>query len=227
MIQPSSDKPMITDAMIEAGRKAYSLAAFAAPQNGPYSQTPDEYQGAMLTAIYRAMEAARPLADDPWQKGVKLRWARQLDQRPLAVVDLDCLTIASRFAPLSVTLEECPGVFPLGWFDIVAPEPVGGDVLIGEFIARWDDAADGVMMDADTAQALAREFKRLTAHKEEAERERDGLRRQGQDEGFAAAVAQLRGMSAQKPPASLHHAASLLADSLERSRIPCQAEPKP
>ncbi|MCP3730401.1 hypothetical protein M9978_08160 [Sphingomonas sp. MG17] len=36
-----------------------------------------------------------------------------------------------------------------------------GDVMIGEFIARWEDAADGVMMDADTAEALAREFKRM------------------------------------------------------------------
>ncbi|WP_347271190.1 hypothetical protein [Rhizorhabdus histidinilytica] len=35
------------------------------------------------------------------------------------------------------------------------------DVMIGDFIARWDDAADGVVMDADTAQALAREFKRM------------------------------------------------------------------
>jgi uncharacterized protein YlxW (UPF0749 family) len=37
------------------------------------------------------------------------------------------------------------------------------DVMIGVFIARWDDAADGVMMDADTAQALARAFKRMEA----------------------------------------------------------------
>jgi hypothetical protein len=36
-----------------------------------------------------------------------------------------------------------------------------GDVLIGEFVARWYDAADGVMMDADTAQALAREFEQM------------------------------------------------------------------
>lgn len=35
------------------------------------------------------------------------------------------------------------------------------DVMIGEFIARWEDAADGVMMDADTAQELARAFSRL------------------------------------------------------------------
>jgi hypothetical protein len=35
------------------------------------------------------------------------------------------------------------------------------DVMIGEFVARWEEAADGVVMDADTAEALAREFKRL------------------------------------------------------------------
>lgn len=42
-----------------------------------------------------------------------------------------------------------------------SPNSEGNDVMIGEFIARWDDAADGVGMDADTAQALAREFKRM------------------------------------------------------------------
>jgi hypothetical protein len=40
-------------------------------------------------------------------------------------------------------------------------ERVDADVMIGDFIARWDEAADGVCMDADTAQALAREFKRM------------------------------------------------------------------
>ena len=53
-------------------------------------------------------------------------------------------------------------------------------------------------------------------------------RAQGQDEGFAAAVQELRGMSARKPLPTLWHAASVLADSLEQSRIPCQAlESKP
>lgn len=33
--------------------------------------------------------------------------------------------------------------------------------MIGEFIARWEEAADGVTMDADTAQVLAREFARM------------------------------------------------------------------
>lgn len=42
----------------------------------------------------------------------------------------------------------------------------GADVMIGEFIARWEDAADGVHMDADTAEALAREFKRLKSVEE-------------------------------------------------------------
>lgn len=53
-------------------------------------------------------------------------------------------------------------------------------------------------------------------------------RAQGQDEGFAAAVQELRDMSARKPLPTLWHAASVLADSLEQSRIPCQAlESKP
>lgn len=51
-------------------------------------------------------------------------------------------------------------------------------------------------------------------------------REKGQAEGFAAAVQQLRDMAAQKPPAPLWHAASLLADSLERSRIPGQSSPE-
>jgi hypothetical protein len=45
-------------------------------------------------------------------------------------------------------------------------------------------------------------------------------REQGQAEGFAAAVAQLRAISGTKPKGRLWHEASLLADSLEQSRIP-------
>ena len=35
------------------------------------------------------------------------------------------------------------------------------DIMVGEFIARWDDAVAGVTMDADTAQELARAFKEM------------------------------------------------------------------
>jgi len=49
------------------------------------------------------------------------------------------------------------------------------------------------------------------------------LREAGQAEGFAAAVAQLRDMAARKPPATLHHAATILADQLEQSCIPTSA----
>lgn len=48
----------------------------------------------------------------------------------------------------------------------------------------------------------------------------EAMRQQGQAEGFAAAVQQLRDMGGMKPPPALWHAASLLADSLEQSRIP-------
>lgn len=58
-------------------------------------------------------------AHDPWQPGTQIRWARSLGQRPLAVVDLDHVTIAGRFAPLSITLKEVAGIFPLGWFDLL------------------------------------------------------------------------------------------------------------
>ena len=40
-------------------------------------------------------------------------------------------------------------------------QPGGEDIAIGEFIARYDDAAEGICMDADDAQALSRELKRL------------------------------------------------------------------
>lgn len=46
------------------------------------------------------------------------------------------------------------------------------------------------------------------------------LREKGQGEGFAAAIQWLRDRSAMKPPATLWHAAAILADQLERSRIP-------
>lgn len=48
----------------------------------------------------------------------------------------------------------------------------------------------------------------------------DDLRAAHQAEVFAAAVAWLRERSAIKPPATLHHAAMILADQLEQSRIP-------
>jgi hypothetical protein len=51
----------------------------------------------------------------------------------------------------------------------------------------------------------------------------DAMRQQGQAEGFAAAVQQLRDYSAQKPKHRLAQEAQQLADSLEQSRIPCAA----
>lgn len=55
----------------------------------------------------------------------------------------------------------------------------------------------------------------------------EDIRRRGQDEGFAAAVQQLRDMGAVKPTPSHAAIAALLADSLERSRIPCAALSQP
>lgn len=59
--------------------------------------------------------------NDPWQRGVKIRWTAGLERRPLAVVDLETVTIASRFAVFSVTLEECAGIWPLGFFELAEP----------------------------------------------------------------------------------------------------------
>lgn len=49
------------------------------------------------------------------------------------------------------------------------------DVMIGEYIARWEEAADGCLMDADTAEALAREFKRMVARIAELEEQQSYL----------------------------------------------------
>lgn len=49
------------------------------------------------------------------------------------------------------------------------------------------------------------------------------IRLQGQAEGFAAAVQWLRDRSAMKPAPTLSHAASILADQMEQSRIPASA----
>lgn len=53
---------------------------------------------------------------------------------------------------------------------------------------------------------------------------REEGRQQGQGEGMNAATLWLRERGATKPPASLWHAALLLADQLEQSRIPASPE---
>ena len=77
--------------------------------------------------------------------------------------------------------------------------------------------------DHDEAVAYRRAITALQSRIDALEAENAQMRRQGQDEGFAAAVQELRDMSARKPLPTLWHAASALADSLEQSRIPCQA----
>ena len=55
--------------------------------------------------------------------------------------------------------------------------------------------------------------------------ERDGeMRLQGQAEGFAGAVQWLRDRGAMKPPATLWHAAEILADQMEQSRIAAKGD---
>ncbi len=59
------------------------------------------------------------------RRGDKLKWARMLNKRPLAVADLEYVTVSTwgEFAPLAVTLQEVAGVFPMGWFDrVVSPD---------------------------------------------------------------------------------------------------------
>jgi hypothetical protein len=78
--------------------------------------------------------------------------------------------------------------------------------------------------EGDAVNELAEEIARhRLASQSESTARVEAMREQGQAEGFAAAVAQLRALSAQNPPATLHHAASLLADSLEESRQPARA----
>ena len=52
---------------------------------------------------------------------------------------------------------------------------------------------------------------------------RDAMRQQGHGEGFAAAIQQLRDMSAQKPINALTAPAAVLANSLEQSRSVAQS----
>jgi len=70
---------------------------------------------------------------------------------------------------------------------------------------------------AEHAADLRTLLSHLTSEREENERLR-GDRLKGQTEGFAAAVQWLRDRGAQHPPASLFHAALLLADQMEASR---------
>jgi hypothetical protein len=57
------------------------------------------------------------------------------------------------------------------------------------------------------------------AHLQSLSSAREEERREGQAEGFAAAIAQLREYSARKPKGSLWYAAEVLAGQLENSRI--------
>lgn len=79
------------------------------------------------------------------------------------------------------------------------------------------DAWNIVRMAADELEAALASSPIPKTFPREAERER------GQAEGFAAAVTWLRERSAIKPPATLHHAAMILADQLEQSRVPASA----
>jgi len=57
------------------------------------------------------------------KKGDKVKWARMLEKRPLVIIGLDHVTVCSagELAPLAITLEECAGIYPMGWFDRIEP----------------------------------------------------------------------------------------------------------
>lgn len=94
----------------------------------------------------------------------------------------------------------------------------------GTLAYQWADKPHRLVYDAcREIEAQADTIEALQARVDVLEAENARIRRQGQDEGFAAAVQELRDMSARKPLPTLWHAASVLADSLEQSRIPCQA----
>ena len=75
------------------------------------------------------------------------------------------------------------------------------------------------IMFSDTADTIAA----LRAELATAVEGRDAMRQQGQGEGFAAAIQQLRDMSAQKPLNALTAPAAVLANSLEQSRSVAQS----
>ena len=75
-----------------------------------------------------------------------------------------------------------------------------------------------------TPETLARSLLPvIRAHLEPTSEMVEAARKQGQDEGFAAAVSWLRDRSAQKPAAYLALEAELLANGLENSRLPAKA----
>ena len=75
------------------------------------------------------------------------------------------------------------------------------------------------IMFSDTADTIAT----LRAELATAVEGRDAMRQQGHGEGFAAAIQQLRDMSAQKPINALTAPAAVLANSLEQSRSVAQS----
>ena len=92
--------------------------------------------------------------------------------------------------------------------------------------SEWRDEIDGGTR--DLLEDAADEIERLAAltPSEQGSGLREALeeaRQKGQREGFAAAVQQLRDMSATKPKSKLADEAALLATSLEQSRIPVDA----
>lgn len=69
------------------------------------------------SALDRTREAGE--VETP-KRGDKIKWTRSLEDRPLAVRDLEYVTVASwglPGMPLVCTLQEVAGTFPMGWFD--------------------------------------------------------------------------------------------------------------
>jgi hypothetical protein len=154
-----------TEAMIEAGADAYHEAVAAAKAkrqarneiheaqgNGRPAPEDASFPADWLEPVWLAMESARPTD--------QTRQMREALERVSIIVERQrekCFeTRADDFGQAMRAIDAALADKTL------AASPDGDDIMIGQFVARWEEAADGVMMDADTAQALARCFKEMS-----------------------------------------------------------------
>ena len=102
-------------------------------------------------------------------------------------------------------------------------EAMARAIYESQFVDEWS-GGDGI--EAEQFRQCARAvIPIIRAHLEPTSEMVEAARKQGQDEGFAAAVQWLRDRSAQKPAAYLALEADVLANGLENSRIPYAASP--
>jgi hypothetical protein len=117
-----------------AYRRGLEDAAKVARNRMVEQEWPPQDGDQQIDEVMEAIRALSPAGDAPAvttkpKRGDKIKWARGLERRPLAVRDLEYVTVASwglPDAPLAVTLAEVAGTFPMGLFDrgpFTSPSP--------------------------------------------------------------------------------------------------------